>query len=103
MAAAPASAPELEAKPLRKSGSHLHRLACAAQNYAWGRHVDDSEVRCAEGEGRACGPGSPAAAPPAGAPRTPPTTAARSCLQVAQLVAASGRSIDPEQPYAELW
>lgn len=42
---APKAAVEAGSKPLKKSGSQLHRLACAAQNYAWGRHPEDSEVR----------------------------------------------------------
>ncbi|EFN52038.1 hypothetical protein CHLNCDRAFT_139231 [Chlorella variabilis] len=29
---------------LTRSRSALHRLACSAQNYAWGRHHEDSEV-----------------------------------------------------------
>ncbi|KAL4435203.1 hypothetical protein ABPG77_001885 [Micractinium sp. CCAP 211/92] len=50
---------------LKRAGSQLHRLTCAAQNYAWGKHFEDSEV--------------------------------------AQLVAATGRDVDPDKPYAELW
>lgn len=30
---------------LKRAGSQLHRLTCAAQNYAWGKHFEDSEVR----------------------------------------------------------
>lgn len=41
MEAATAVAPQ----PAKRTRSLLHRLTCAAQNYAWGRHHEDSEVR----------------------------------------------------------
>lgn len=48
-------------------------------------------------------PGPQVVGSPAAAARRQPACSRRPPLQVAQLVAATGRHVDPSKPYAELW
>lgn len=106
--------PQLGAAPEQQQpappAAPLKRLSCAVQNYAWGRHAQDSEVSGASawgavGHERASGGGGTRRLPrsesrlPTARPVPPPCP----CPQVAQLAAAAGSAIDPDKPYAELW
>jgi hypothetical protein len=86
---------------LPRPKSALHRLSCAAQNYAWGKDAAESEVRTVGGNWATRGCQALCGTTGSGAHAGP--LVARPALQVAQLVAATGRPVDESKPYAELW